>query len=356
MKKKSDEKGKSDDIMVKINEKIAEKDKKKEQQKNELINDIEKKLNDDEKIEIMTQFMLDPTSSATKLLEKRRQMYELQEALQQDKEKLIDKEATFKKSEEELRMRDEEFHKKIVEYYKNSYEKRTSEKNSYQQKLINENNLQKQLEEEIKNLESSNKKLKSNLETMKNINDSLKEYEEYLKKVKDKQPENYSDVTDIINKYKTLENTLNDLEEAGKELNALKEEDRINFRNKKAEYENKINVVLKEITTYQNKLKEQKEKKKILENDVSQDEKRSNNISSSLEQILLAIQNIYNKCVEKKNWTHHDLKVKEKPNWADPEQRVRIAKAMLENINHYLEDYVYIEENCRKEIQNSNKK
>ena len=41
--------------------------------------------------------MLDPTSSATKLLEKRREMYELQEALQKDKEKFNEKETQFKK-------------------------------------------------------------------------------------------------------------------------------------------------------------------------------------------------------------------------------------------------------------------
>ena len=60
-------------------------------------NEIEKKKRDEDKIELMTQFMLDPISSATKLLEKRREMYELQEALQKDKEKFNEKETQFKK-------------------------------------------------------------------------------------------------------------------------------------------------------------------------------------------------------------------------------------------------------------------
>ena len=104
-------------------------DKKRSAEKNanmkykQYESEIDRKKKDEDKIELMTQFMLDPTSSATKLLEKRREMYELQEALQKDKEKFNEKETQFKKTEEELRNRDEDFHKKICEYYQNTFEK-----------------------------------------------------------------------------------------------------------------------------------------------------------------------------------------------------------------------------------------
>jgi len=341
-----------EDLIAKQSKRIKNMEENAENKMREMIPDMEKRLTDDEKIEIMTQFMLDPSSSATKLLEKRREMYELQEALQRDKEKFNDKEAQFKKTEEDLRMRDEEFHKKIVEYYKNSHEKRTGEKSSHQQKIANENNTKNTLKKEIKALELGNKKLKDDLDKMKEIYDSLREYEEFLKKVKDKQPDNYSDVTDIIVKYNTLESTLKELEESGKQMTKRKEEERNNFRNKKAEYENRINQVLGEINLIQQNLKEQKERKKILENEVTQFEKNSNNISSSLEQILLAIQNIHKKCDENsKNWTRHEQEFNEKPDWTNPEQRVKIAKSQLKNINSYLEDYKELEEKCKQSIQ-----
>ena len=80
---------------------IAEKKKQAEKNANikfkQYESEIDKKRKDEDKIELMTQFMLDPTSSATKLLEKRREMYELQEALQKDKEKFNEKETQFKK-------------------------------------------------------------------------------------------------------------------------------------------------------------------------------------------------------------------------------------------------------------------
>jgi len=40
-------------------------------------------------------------------------------------------------------------------------------------------------------------------------------------------------------------------------------------------------------------------------------EANSNSIVSSLEQILLAVENIYAKCKEKKDWTQHEIYKKE---------------------------------------------
>ena len=102
---------------------------------NAIENEMQKRKKHEDKIELMTQFMMDPSSSATKLLEKRREMYELQDALQRDKEKFKEKEEHFKKTEEELRNRDENFHKNIVDYYKNFYEKNQSESHNYNLKL-----------------------------------------------------------------------------------------------------------------------------------------------------------------------------------------------------------------------------
>jgi len=87
-------------VLDKVNKKILNKEKNADNKAKELVSDIEKSLNDEQKIEIMTQFRLDPTSSATKLLEKRREMYELQEHLHQEKINFAEKETTFQKTED----------------------------------------------------------------------------------------------------------------------------------------------------------------------------------------------------------------------------------------------------------------
>lgn len=221
----------------------------------QLENEANKKSKDEDKIELMTQFMLDPTSSATKLLEKRREMYELQEALQRDKEKFIEKEEQFKKTEEELRNRDDEFHKKIVEYYKNSFEKKQTDSYNYNQKLEEEMNLQKTLESTIANLDKKNEKLRYDLEKLKRIHESLKKYEEFLKNVKDKYPENFKDINDIISSYKTLKDTYENIKEEENAARKRKEEEKLTFQRMKKEYDSRINNIISLISQTQQELK-----------------------------------------------------------------------------------------------------
>ena len=74
---------------------------------------------------------------------------------------------------------------------------------------------------------------------------------------------------------------------------------------------------------------------------------------SSLEQILLAIENIYNKCKEKKEWTQHDVDKKEFEKYENKKnpylKRVAEAKQRIKNINNYIADYQTIIEQYRAE-------
>jgi hypothetical protein len=226
------------------------------QKKTKLLeNQINKKHKDSEKIELMTQFMLDPTSSSTKLLEKRREMYELQEALHRDKEKFLEKEDQFKKTEEELRNRDDEFHKKIVEYYKNSYEKKQADNFNYVQKIDDEKSKQKGLESTIGILGKKNETLRIDLEKLKKINDSLKKYEEFLKNVKEKYPENFKEINDIISSYRTLKETYENIKEEEGIARKKKDDEKTSFQRMKKEFDSKINNIITAISFTQQELK-----------------------------------------------------------------------------------------------------
>jgi chromosome segregation ATPase len=247
--------------------------------------EIDKKRKDEDKIELMTQFMLDPTSSATKLLEKRREMYELQEALQKDKEKFNEKETQFNKTEEEL----------------------------------------------------------------------INRYEDFLKKVKDKHPESFSDLNGVIEKYRVLEDKYNEIKKETDSAKIQKEKEKVKFREEKSKLESQINGLITNIQSVQGQLKELKEKKKNLENEVTMMEANSNTVVSSLEMILLAVDNIYEKCSKKNNWTQHgdakefskfDVDIKDKKKAYH--QRVQEAKTKIKYINNYIQDYVKITEDYKK--------
>ncbi len=335
--------------------------KKKNAQKNsdmkfkQYESEIDKKRKDDDKIELMTQFMLDPTSSATKLLEKRREMYELQEALQKDKEKFNEKETQFKKTEEELRNRDEDFHKKICEYYMNTFEKKQTDAHANTEKIKAEKKATAEMEEKIIALKSKNEKLKQDLDKLKIIHDKLKAYEDFLKKVKDKHPESFSDLNGVIEKYRVLEDKYNEIKKETDSAKIQKEKEKVKFREEKSKLESQINGLITNIQSVQGQLKELKEKKKNLENEVTMMEANSNTVVSSLEMILLAVDNIYEKCSKKNNWTQHgdakefskfDVDIKDKKKAYH--QRVQEAKTKIKYINNYIQDYVKITEDYKK--------
>merc|ERR1719375_1538685 len=61
---------------------------------------------------------LDFTSGATRLLEKRRQMFEVQEALEAQKEEFARREDAFRRREEALRRKDLELQEALIKYNK----------------------------------------------------------------------------------------------------------------------------------------------------------------------------------------------------------------------------------------------
>ena len=134
-----------------------------------------------------------------------------------------------------------------------------------------------------------------------------------------------------------------------------KEQEKIKFRLEKSELEGKINVLISNIQTVQEELKDLKEKKKDLESEVTMMEANSNTVVSSLEMILLAVDNIYEKCAKKSAWTQHgDLKEFSKYDNNDKDKkklyqkRVQEAKMKIKYINSYIQDYVKIIEDYKK--------
>ncbi len=73
---------------------------------------------------------------------------------------------------------------------------------------------------------------------------------------------------------------------------------------------------------------------------------------SSLEQILFAIDNIHRKCKEKKTWTQHEIDTSYKKSEGS-RRNIEEAKEKIRNINSYINDYVSIIEQYKKEKTNN---
>lgn len=86
---------------------------------------------------------------------------------------------------------------------------------------------------------------------------------------------------------------------------------------------------------------------------MTQVEANSNTVVSSMEKILLAIENIYDKCKNKKEWTQHEVDKKDFDKFDSKKKpytrRIAEAKQQIKNINNYIEDYKTILEDYHAE-------
>jgi chromosome segregation ATPase len=128
---------------------------------------------------------LDHVSPATRLLEKRRQMFEVQEALDAQKDEFSRREDAFKRREDALRRKDLELQESLIKFNK-FLQENESKRNRAIKRAADERKQREQKEAEIAKLRSqySDKfeeeaKLKEDLE-------KHRRYQDYLYRVSDK--------------------------------------------------------------------------------------------------------------------------------------------------------------------------
>jgi hypothetical protein len=142
------------------------------------------------------QLTLDHVSPATRLLEKRRQMFEVQEALDAQKEEFQRREATFKRREEMLKKKDLELQESLIKFNK-FLQDNDSKRNRAEKKERDEIKLRQQKEGEITRLASQlGEQQERRSEMMAELSKMVK-YSHYLDNVLQHEVE-FGEVTDII--------------------------------------------------------------------------------------------------------------------------------------------------------------
>lgn len=131
---------------------------------------------------------MDSISPATVLLEKRKELYETQEALEKEKDTFRTKEAIFKRKENELRERDLKIQESLIKFSK-YLETNDIKKKKAEEKRDKENDEINHLETEISALTENLDTLKSQSLLIQNKVSEMQEYESYLKQVKEENPD-----------------------------------------------------------------------------------------------------------------------------------------------------------------------
>ena len=178
-----------------------------------LQNDLEKQLLDKygggkSNLQLPQSLLFDHVSPATRLLEKRRQMFEVEDALINQKEEFARREEAFHRREDGLRRKDLDLQESLLKFNKflkenEAKRQRALKRASEEKKLCEEKN------SEIQDLQSI---LNNTIEEDKRIKIQLGkyiQYQEYLENVVANNSKYFSDVADVLNRYKILrENNL----------------------------------------------------------------------------------------------------------------------------------------------------
>ena len=150
-----------------------------------------------------TTLMFDHVSPATRLLEKRRQMFEVQEALNSQKDEFNRREDAYRRREDGLRRKDLELQESLIKFNK-FLQENESKRNRALRRAAEERKQQDQKDIEIKKLEKQlqEKLLEEGLlkdEVEKNL-----QFQEYLENVCQSMSKYFPEISDILSRYKTL--------------------------------------------------------------------------------------------------------------------------------------------------------
>jgi chromosome segregation ATPase len=165
---------------------------------------------------------IDSISPATRLLEMRKDMYEEQEVFEKKKEAFKTSEDSFKRRENELREKDLKIQESLIKFSKYLEENEMKKNKAIERRDIELKEIARK-DEEIKLLDQRYNDLQDKFHRVERKVNAMKEYEDFLQMVKNAHPDEYNELNDIVNRYNTLYESNQKLQENLNELNKEKE-------------------------------------------------------------------------------------------------------------------------------------
>jgi chromosome segregation ATPase len=286
---------------------------------------------------------LDHVSPATRLLEKRRQMFEVQEALDAQKEEFSRREDAFRRREEALRKKDLELQESLIKFNK-FLQENESKRNRAIKRASDERKQREQKEAEIGRLHAQlEQKMEDEKALKKQVAQNMK-YQLYLADVVDFVTEDFHEIQELLNRYKTLMDANHDLADRQRENEGESENKRVHFANYTKERANEILNANNEIASLQKKLESGEALAYRLQNEVDFSIRGNSDKTLELGQILSCVENLLER-FEMHMRSHKQNRDSEKK----PAQKQRSAEELeregqramdhLDEIATYMTDY-----------------
>lgn len=236
-------------------------------------------------------------------------MYEVQDALENQKARFAKEEEQFRKKEEQLRAKDLHLQHQLFKF--NKFLQDNEAKKVRADTRATEEGVQIKLrEEEIKDLELELEK--SRLECAELDDDVTRnqKYELFLERVKST-TDDYAEIQDLVARHDTLESANKDLSDIQTESEAKAEELRKKFQDYRKEQENLVLSLTNSIATLTADLDEKHKERQHLEHLVDDAAQEGSRHSLHFGQILMSVDNLFIRCTTKRAGIQHCLTVKD---------------------------------------------
>jgi chromosome segregation ATPase len=266
-------------------------------------------------------------------------MYEVKEEFNQAKDEERELENDFKATETRLRSKDLELQQDLIKFnqvLQENEQKRNKAKKKYEEELKQKNDKEKKIEiinSEIKVLRERNAALEKEVQRMR-------KYEDFLERVKERNPDDFPEIQDILGRYTTLKESSEKLNKKRHHL----EEEQTTVKREKDQYEKENKDEMMELNIEISVLQKQIEE---IDGERSELQKNFELASSSATEkdlelgcMLTAIENLFERCMQEVPRIRHGYYIEKKKadNYDNYNDRSRIAIQKLNSIINYVND------------------
>jgi len=249
---------------------------------------------------------LDNVSQATKLLEKRREMYEAQDQLEIQRERYKKKEDDFKREEEKLVKKDQKLQQQLFKFNK-FLQDATAKQRRAETRAAEEATQIQQKDEEIHDLESQLEQCKQTCAELDREVQRNMQYEAFLKQVT-LASNDFPEIQDLVKRYETLEGSNKDLILEQRQSDSRIEELRNTFQNYRKEQEMEMMAFTNRIAGLKYDLEEVRKERQKLELHKDETTQESSTHSLRFGQIMMSVDNLFRRCTTKrKNVKHTEM-------------------------------------------------
>lgn len=235
------------------------------------------------------------TSQSTLLLKKRKQMREVDDALEFMKEEFDTRMAECDRSQMEFERKQVDMKRMVAQFEKFIMENDAKQRRA-EIKAKTEAEQREKLEAEIKELKKQERELQASTKTLRENLGRVRKYEEYLDAVVRTANDEYEEIGDVVNRHATLQHANDDLAEQADENNDSIEKKRLALVQLRQEQQNKILVMNGVVQSSQKLIESLRANCAQLDIEKESKERFTKQRTMEYGAVVMSIKNLYNRC------------------------------------------------------------